>query len=78
MSQPVLKLLSVPTGYGDEKDYYLLCDCGWCSLPHVQMPARLICDACKELADGRRMYEQFFVPQAGQHGYQVEWTSKGE
>lgn len=69
-----LKLLSVPTGYGEEKDYYLLCECGWCSLPHVQLPAKLVCEACKELADGKRAFDLFFTPQAGQHGYQVEWT----
>ena len=74
----LLRLVSVPTGWSEERDYYLLCSCGWCSLPYVQPPAKRVCEACEALADGRRVFSKFFAPQSGKHGYQVEWTAKGE
>ena len=72
----ILRLVSVSTGYGAELDFYLLCSCGWCSLPYVEPPVKRVCEACKELAEGRRIFKQVFAPQSAKHGYQVEWTSR--
>lgn len=43
---------TVATGYQDEVDHYVVCECGWVSLPLCEWPRRLECEACEVRAEG--------------------------
>jgi len=64
-------LVRVPDGYG-ACDYFVICGCGWCSLPLVEQPEALVCEACDDLAHGRLMFARWFAPNAARFGYVTE------
>ena len=41
----VLRLVSIPIGDGEERNYYLICGCGWCSWPYHNPPDTRVCEA---------------------------------
>ena len=43
-------------------DYFVICACGWCSLPLVAKPDVVVCEACDVLAAGRRAYARYCAP----------------
>ena len=66
-----IAVISVPTGWKDERDTYVVCSCGWCSLPYVAVPREIVCEACDTLADGRRNFEDF-AARAASRGHRIE------
>lgn len=44
----------VATGYSDEVDHYVVCECGWVSLPACEWPRRVSCELCEVRAEGER------------------------
>ena len=70
-----LALVSVPTGWKDERDFYVVCSCGWCSLPYVSRPREIECEACAVLAEGRRHFEDF-AGRAAIRGHRIEWQGE--
>lgn len=76
-------VIAVPSGEHDGTgeplyDYYVLCACGWCSLPDIVRPLHAHCEACEARARGHRNFEEFFVPQAGRRGYAVLERREGQ
>ena len=66
-----IRLLSVPTGGEDERDYWLVCDCGWVSHGHWEAPSVWSCDACEAKAEGRGNRRRL-AEAIGRHGHRVE------
>lgn len=64
-----MAVLSVPCSAAypaGVKDFYILCGCGWCSLPLVAMPAlgRVRCEACDVRRQGRENFGRFAIDAA--------------
>ena len=71
-----IAVVSVPTGWRDrrwsgEREYWVICSCGWTSLPFSHMPREIDCEACDALAAGRRNFEDF-AQLAAERGHRIE------
>jgi len=64
------QVVMVPDGYGGN-DCYIVCACGWCSLPLVERPREVVCEACEVLAEGREHFARWFAPNAARFGQTV-------
>lgn len=62
----VLSVPCSPAYPSGAQDFYILCGCGWCSLPLVAMPAlgRVRCEACDVRRQGRENFGRFAIDAA--------------
>ena len=68
-----IRVESFPDGF-EGRDYYVICGCGWVSLPLAEMPSdrQLVCEACEAMAHGLHARRAWYDKSAAQFTATVE------